>query len=171
VDSELQGASMKEVFWIGGDPSVGLAIVLRPRGNDWLEDELLRMRQNGIEGVVSMLEQEEADSLGLCDEAKLAEQIGLAFLSYPIPDRQVPNQINDFNEFVKELANRSRAGERIGIHCRGSIGRASIATACTLIHLGWEPEAALSAIAKARGCPVPDTEEQREWIRRYKALP
>jgi protein-tyrosine phosphatase len=162
---------MKEVFWIDGDPNAALAIVLRPRGDDWLEDELLRMRENGIQAVVSMLEQEEAESLGLRDEPKLAGQIGLNFLSYPIPDRQVPTQINAFNRFVSELARRIRAGERIGIHCRGSIGRASIATACTLIHLGWEPEAALSAIAEARGCAVPDTEEQRSWIMQYKAIP
>jgi protein-tyrosine phosphatase len=162
---------MKDVFWINGDPRAALAIVLRPRGNDWLEDELLRIKQSGVQTLVSMLEDEEADSLGLIDEPKLAERIGLTFLSYPIPDRQTPAEITAFRKFATELASRCRAGEHIGIHCRGSIGRASMATACTLIHLGWEPDAALSAIAEARGCPVPDTEEQRDWILRYKAVP
>jgi protein-tyrosine phosphatase len=162
---------MKDVFWINGDPKAALAIVLRPRGNDWLEDELRRMQQSGIETVVSMLEKEEADSLGLADESKLAEQVGLTFLSYSIPDRQTPADIATFRRFVAGLASRSRAGERIGIHCRGSIGRASIATACVFVHLGWTADAALSAIAEARGSPVPDTEEQRRWMLQYKAIP
>jgi hypothetical protein len=43
--------------------------------------------------------------------------------------------------------------------------------ACALIHLGWTPHAALAAITAARGVTVPDTQEQEDWILRYKALP
>jgi protein-tyrosine phosphatase len=160
---------MKDVFWIESDAQAALAIVLRPRGNDWLEDELLRMQRSGVETLVSMLEDDESDSLGLTEERRFAEQIGLNFLSYPIPDRTTPAEISSFRKFIVKIAHRIRAGERIGIHCRGSIGRASIAVACTLIQLGWEADTALSAIAKARGCPIPDTEEQRQWILRYEA--
>ena len=162
---------MKDVFWIEGDPNIALVIVLRPRGGDWLEDELLRMQRSGIETLVSMLEDEEADSLGLPEERKFAEQIGLSFLSYPIPDRTTPSDVAAFRKFAAGLANRLRAKERIGIHCRGSIGRASIAAACALIHLDWNPKAALAAIEAARGCEIPDTDEQRMWILRYEALP
>jgi protein-tyrosine phosphatase len=171
MDYELQGAPVKEIFWINDDPGTAMAIVLRPRGNDWLEDELRRMKQSGIETLVSMLEDSEADSLGLSDEQKLSEKIGLSFLSYPIPDRTTPSDISCFCKFIAGLENRLRAGERIGIHCRGSIGRASIAAACSLINLGWSPDAALSAIEEARGCQIPDTEEQRQWIMHYKAHP
>ena len=69
------------------------------------------------------------------------------------------------------LADRLRTGERIGVHCRGSIGRSTVTAACALIHLGWQPQAALEAIAAARGCAVPDTEEQRRWILSYEAKP
>jgi hypothetical protein len=57
------------------------------------------------------------------------------------------------------------------MHCRGSIGRAPVTAACTLVHLGWTPADALKAIEKARGCSLPDTEEQRRWILSYKAEP
>ncbi len=43
--------------------------------------------------------------------------------------------------------------------------------ACTLIHLGWKAKDALAAIQAARGCVVPDTEEQMRWILKYKAQP
>ena len=159
---------MQDVFWIGGDNVPSLAIVLRPRGEDWLEQEMRRLKQSGIHAVVSMLEVEEAASLGLANEAAAADSSGLQFLSFPIPDRELPRDIAAFREFVFGLAERLKAGERIGIHCRASIGRATIASACTLIQLGWSPRAALAAIEKARGVSVPDTAEQAAWIERYE---
>ena len=169
---------MEDIFWIKSrvrenpdQPSLHLAIVLRPRGDDWLEDELIRMKRGGIDTVVSLLEPDEAEMLGLAQEASLAARAGMEFLSFPISDTHVPHQPAAFRSFISELADRARAGERIGFHCRGSIGRATVTAACTLVHLGWEPDEALAAVETARGCPVPDTEEQQAWILRYEARP
>jgi protein-tyrosine phosphatase len=161
--------SSGDIFWIGSEPSTSLAIVLRPRGEDWLEDELQRMQRGGIRFLVSLLESDEATELGLSDEGSVAQQVGLTFLSYPIPDRHIPPNDMAFRAFVAGLAGRLRDGLAIGIHCRGSIGRATVTAACTLIELGWTPAEALDGIEAARGCSVPDTEEQRNWILRYAA--
>ncbi len=162
---------MSEVLWIDGTPPVSLAIVLCPRGGDGLEDELRRFRTAGVQTLVSLLEDDEAAWLGLAKEGPLAEHVGMTFLSYPIPDVHVPPDTDSFRAFVAGLANRLREGERMGVHCRGSVGRATVTAACTLMHLGWEPETALQAIEEARGCTVPDTAEQLRWILRYKAQP
>jgi protein-tyrosine phosphatase len=158
---------MKEIFWINA-ASPQLAVVLRPRGGDWLEDELQRMKRGGIQTLVSLLEEDEAASLGLALEGEIADQIGMQFLSHPIPDVHVPPNLDSFNGFVAELVRRVTAGIAVGVHCRGSIGRATITTACTLIYLGWKSEDALEAVGVARGLSVPDTKEQEEWILRYK---
>ena len=160
---------MNDIFWIKGTPPAPLAIVIRPRGDEWLEDELLSMKRSGIQTLVSLLERNEALFLGLADERPIADHIGLNFLSHPIPDTQIPPNIPAFRKFVGGLADRLRAGERIGVHCRGSIGRATVTAACALVHLGWTPHAALTAIQAARGCTVPDTQEQEDWILHYKA--
>lgn len=163
---------MKDVFWIGSKRNaVGstLALVLRPRGDDWLEDELQRLKRSGVQTLVSMLEPWEAESLGLAREGSLAEHVGLNFLSYPIPDRQTPSNLSSFREFVIRVADRVRSGEHIGVHCRGSIGRSTVLAASVLIHLGWQAHQALAAIETARECPVPDTEQQRRWILKYEA--
>ena len=162
---------MNDIFWIKGNPPAPLAIVLRPRGDDWLEDDLLKLKQGGIETVVSMLEEDEAVLLALSEESVLAKKTGLQFLSFPIPDTQVPTDTAAFRSFVAGLANRLRAGERIGVHCRGSIGRSTVIAACTLIQLGWQPKTALANIASARGLAVPDTQEQEDWILSYSAQP
>jgi protein-tyrosine phosphatase len=162
---------MSDICWIEGNPPVMLAIVLRPRGGEWLGDELARMKRGGIQTLVSLLEEEEAGWLGLAEEPELAARAGMDFVSFPIPDTQVPPNRAAFRQFVVELANRLRHGERIGVHCRGSIGRSTITAAATLIHMGWKADAALAAIQQARGCPVPDTVEQKRWILAYEARP
>lgn len=162
---------MNDIFWIKGDPQVALAIVLCPLGSYGTQDALAGMRREGIQTLVSLLEKDEAAMLGLGDEGHLARKAGLQFLSHPIHDAEIPPNLPAFQQFVTDLASRLRAGERIGVHCRGSIGRATVTAAATLIQLGWTPEAALAAITAARGLAVPDTEEQEDWILRYKAQP
>jgi protein-tyrosine phosphatase len=162
---------MHNVFWIKGDPPSTLAVVLCPRGSNRLEDELLRIRREGVQILVSLLEEREAVMLGLAEEGSLARRSGMKFLSYPIPDVHVPQDPHSFRLLAEELAIYLRDGRCVGVHCRGSIGRATVTAACALIHLGWEPKVALAAIEAARGCPIPDTEEQRQWILDYKAQP
>jgi protein-tyrosine phosphatase len=160
---------MAAIFWIKDDLPVPLAIVLCPSGGRALRGELLAIKRGGIQTLVSLLEDDEADWLDLAEEPRLAQQVGLRFLSYPIPDTQIPGDRTAFRQFAAGLADRLRAGERVGIHCRGSIGRATVTAACALIHLGWLPDTALEAIEAARGCRVPDTREQEGWILSYRA--
>ncbi len=152
---------MNDVFWIG---DTGLAIVLRPRGDDWLENDLERIRMVGIQTIVSTVEPWEARELGLAEEGPTVERLGMRFISYPLRDRSVPSDRHAFTEFVVKLGKRLKSGEKIGVHCQGCIGRSTIVTASTLIKLGWSAERALDEIEVARGCSVPDTEEQRDWI-------
>jgi hypothetical protein len=42
-----------------------IAIVARPRGNDWLCEEISALSREGIEILVSMLTEEEAEELGM----------------------------------------------------------------------------------------------------------
>jgi protein-tyrosine phosphatase len=162
---------MRDIFWMNGMDRGKLAIVLRPRGGDWLEDEMRRIQRAGVQIVASMLESEEADELGLNDEASLAADAGMEFFAYPIPDRTTPSEYSTFRIFAALLASRVHSGQAVAVHCRGSIGRATIAAACTLIHLGWQPQDSLAMVESARGCAVPDTLEQRDWILRYRAKP
>ncbi|MGB7264953.1 MAG: hypothetical protein WBC92_05540 [Terracidiphilus sp.] len=162
---------MESVLWIEGTEPVGMAIVLRPQGENTLKEELAVMKRGGVETLVSLLEPNEARWLGLAEEGRLAAEVGMQFLSYPIFDVHVPEDVNTFRMFVAGLADRIRDGERVGVHCRGSIGRSTVTAACTLIHLGWKARDALIAIEAARGCNVPDTREQLRWILNYKAEP
>src|SRR5205823_15134454 len=67
-----------------------LAIVPRPRGGDWLEDEVGAWSQAGLDVVVSLLTQDEVVDLDLAQEAELSRAKGIKFVAFPIPDRSVP---------------------------------------------------------------------------------
>jgi protein-tyrosine phosphatase len=161
---------MKEIYWIRhGEPS-RVAIVARPRGDEWLQDDLLNLKRGGVDVLVSLLTPVESAELGLSSEQKIAEEVGLQFVSYPIPDRTVPKDFPTFSNFVAQLTRAVRNGIAVGAHCRASIGRSTVVTAAILIGMGVEPDDALTLIKEARGYPVPDTEEQRDWIRSLRLM-
>ena len=141
-----------------------IAIVARPRGNDWLGEEIAALSQEGIEILVSMLTSEEAEELGLNHESAECTAVGISFVNVAIPDRSVPSDRTTFLRRVDELAERVREGRFLGVHCRASIGRSSVLAAAILVRLGWDAKTAFDAIESTRGCSVPDTPEQREWV-------
>jgi protein-tyrosine phosphatase len=150
-------------YWINSQ----LAIVPRPRGGDWLDDEMTALCEAGIDVVVSMLEADEAAMLVLQEEGASAQRAGLRFINFPITDRSVPSNKLLFDEFLANLEEQISQGKRVGVHCRASIGRSSVTTASLLIRSGVSIADVWVQIATARDCDVPDTEEQREWVERH----
>jgi protein-tyrosine phosphatase len=152
--------------WIKA-PGLQLAIVPRPRGGDWLLDDLRRLKAAGIDVLVSLLTQAEAVELGLSVEAQGCKEVGIQFLLFPIEDRSVPSSAAAFSKFMEQADSKLKKHNAMGIHCRAGIGRSSLFAACLLAQHGYEPGAAFEAITKARGRSVPDTDEQRRWVERW----
>ena len=82
-----------DLFWIPGPWRGRLAVITRPRGGDWLEDEVKGWRLAGINVVVSLLESEEAEQLGLSLECKIAANSDVRVISLPVPDRGLPSSL------------------------------------------------------------------------------
>ena len=142
---------MSRLHWIDLSAGRRMAIMARPRPDDWLDVD------------VSLLEPEEVSELGLQREAALCRTHGIEFLSFPIADRGVP-ELPDAIKIASCIAAGIADGRSIAIHCRAGIGRSSIVAACAMICSGIEAGDALTLLKEARGLSVPDTEEQRDWI-------
>jgi protein-tyrosine phosphatase len=153
-----------ELYWIEGAWPGKVAIAPRPRGGDWLADEVQAWRQAGLEVMVSLLTQEEEADLDLTQEAELSQASGIQFMKFPIPDRSVPLSRRATLALLKDLRQLLAEGKHVGLHCRQGIGRSAVIAASLLILLGIEPEAAFQRIGVARGCAVPETAEQRDWV-------
>jgi len=153
-----------KVFWVADMENGRLGILPRPRGGDWLSDEVAAWREAGVDMVVSLLEAEEAEQLVLEGEAAAAASSGIAFRAFPIPDRGVPASKESVAELAAEIIAALDQGRSIAVHCRQGIGRSGLIAGGVLVATGKKPDAALKAVAEARGLEVPETPEQRRWL-------
>lgn len=135
----------------------------RPRGNDWLPDEMKGLREAGTDVLVSMLTSDETTELDLQGEAEAATTAGLDFLSCPTSDRGVPDT-QHFRDLLDELELALAAGRNVVVHYRMGIGRSSLVAAGLLMSEGMTGSDAWETVSTARGMSVPDTDEQRTWL-------
>ena len=153
-----------DIYRIDGPWPGKLAILARPRGADWLEDEIEGWKEAGVSVVVSLLTSGEEFELGLTSEAEIVNRTGLRYLSFPIADYSVPDSRLPIQQLAAELNDQLSRGASIGIHCRQGIGRSSLVAACVLVTSGESPKRAFEHIELARGRTVPDTAEQKQWV-------
>ncbi|MBM4035932.1 MAG: tyrosine protein phosphatase [Planctomycetes bacterium] len=156
-----------EICWIDGVGRGRLGIAARPRGGDWLEDEAEAWRAAGVDCVVSALTSAEEVELGLQGEREACRRRGMGFVPCPIPDRGVPESAASLRQVLARVIEELRDDKTVLVHCRQGIGRASMIAACALAARGEDVESAFERIGRARGRPVPETDEQREWVRRF----
>jgi protein-tyrosine phosphatase len=154
-----------DLFWIPGPWRGKLAVSTRPRGGDWLEDEVTGWRDAGLDTVVSLLERDEAVQLELADERNVIQSKGLQFLWFPIPDRGVPASTGDTLKFLTEITAELAAGRNVAIHCRQGIGRSGLLAAASLVTAGMGVREAVDVVSKARGVAVPETSSQLQWLK------
>ncbi len=159
-----------KLHWVEGPWPGKLALAARPRGGDWLADEVAAWRKTGIDVVVSLLTTEEERDLDLVCEAGLAKAHGMKFMSFPIPDREVPNSQTEMAAVLERIDAELAAGKNVVVHCRQGIGRTGLVGACLFITKGMSPEKAMQSLSAARGSPIPETDEQRHWIEHYAAI-
>ncbi len=153
-----------ELYWVESPFPGRLAIGPRPRGGEWLDDELSDFRRAGVEVVVSLLTASEVRELDLTEEVAACQAAGIKFLNFPILDRDVPASRLAFTAFARDIYERISAGQSVLCHCRAGIGRSSMMIVA-LLALGGVPVAdAFVRVIRARGRDVPDTPEQRKWL-------
>lgn len=152
------------LYWVEGPWKGRLAISARPRGNDWLEEEIKGWRASGVTVVASLLTPEEVQTLGLDEEAKLSKDSGLDLRNFSVEDRSVPMTWSDALDFMHGLEKELLAGKNVAVHCRQGLGRSALVAAGLLVMAGISPELAIKRVSAARGCPVPETAEQSHWV-------
>ncbi|HEX9944292.1 MAG TPA: protein-tyrosine phosphatase family protein [Thermoanaerobaculia bacterium] len=153
-----------EIYWVPGPWPGRLGIIPRPRGGDWLADDVRSWRASGLDVVTSLLTPDEVAEFELREEEARSRAEGLEFHAFPIPDLGVPRSRVALAQLVSELEEALASGKNVAVQCRQGIGRSSLVIASLLVSAGEDPNEAFRRIEKARGRPVPETAEQREWV-------
>lgn len=152
------------VHWVPEVKPGRLGIMPRPRPGPGLRDEIAAWRRDGVDTVVSLLEEFEMRELDLADEPSLCRAANIHFISYPIQDRGVPASLEKTCRLVARIAALVNGGSSVAIHCRAGIGRSSLIAGCVLLRLGFGHDEIFPMLSRARGMIVPDTMAQIDWL-------
>ena len=155
------------IFQIQGPWAGRLAVVSRPRGGDWIDDEVRAWKDGGLNAVVSLLTEEEQREFELSGERGLRETRTTVFF---IPNQRPRSAIFARRNFTGSESGREvlASGQNVGIHCRQSIGRSGMMAACLLVMAGSSAQAAMESVSNSRGLTVPETPEQIEWVSEFE---
>lgn len=125
------------------------------------------MKADGIDVLVSLLEADEAECVGLADEAGQCARAGIEFLSLPVTDHGIPDSFEMVEIAVARLARLIDAGRGVGAHCFAGLGRSPLLVAAMLIEHGYSVEEAIGLVSAARGCAVPEMDGQHAWLAKF----
>jgi protein-tyrosine phosphatase len=153
-----------QLYSVQGLSTGQISVMARPRGGDWLFDEIKALCEAGVDVLVSLLTPDESEELELGEEAEWCARQELVYYSLPIPDLSVPPFSTDTFAFLEQLKVHMMEGKHVALHCRQGLGRSPLIAAGVLVLMGFVPDQACALLSTARGYAVPETEEQRAWI-------
>lgn len=151
---------LTRLFWI--NKSIG--IMPRPLGNENLMKDIQNWKIQNVTCVVSLLEKEEINDLGLKQEKEYCESFDIEFVHFPIKDRSIPESVFSFKKLVDNLYNKIEKQNKILIHCRAGIGRSGLVASSVLIKQGLPVQEAIEKVSKARKLKIPDTQKQIDFL-------
>lgn len=129
--------------------------------------DLLRLQELGCEDLVCLLPVHERAGIGVAGLPAAAAAAGLAFRAHPMQSGGRIPAPAELTAIVASVVAAVREGRTVVVHCAGGLGRSGLIAGCALRSMGWEADAALRALVAARGSRCPETEGQREAIRRF----
>ena len=153
-----------EMYKVGTIGKGFFAIMARPSLEQSDPASVVNISRLGINLVVSLLETNEARTLGLDAEREQVKALGMDFVSFPIPDMGIPTSVEEFASLSKMLLKQVNAGNNILVHCHAGIGRSGLMAAGILLHCDLNPKQAFAHVSKMRGVRVPETPDQEYWL-------
>ena len=141
-------------------------------GSGWDRDlttDLDAIRYWGATSLVTAMESDEMQKLGVGELGSAAAKARLEWFHLPISDGAIPDKRFDdaWPKIAPALLQELKTGRRVVIHCRGGLGRTGMIACLLLIEFGRSPQDALRAVRRARPGTV-ETKEQEAFVLKYQ---
>lgn len=142
------------------------------RSGSWQRDldlDINAVKGWGAKAVISLMEMQEHDELGIEDLPEKIWGLGMDWIHLPIADQRAPDEIflRRWQIFGKRIVRMLAGGEGVFIHCKGGLGRTGTIAACLLIESGMTSEAAIDTVRRARSGTI-ETVEQERFVLEYR---
>jgi protein-tyrosine phosphatase len=137
-----------------------------------LEEDIMRIREEGVTSVVCLLAKDEFARYGVDDLLDRYRQAGLGTYHVPTLDGGVPAD-QELKAAVSWVEAQRRDGQQVLIHCVGGLGRAGTVAACWLRTQGFGTEDAIAVVRRVRSARAIETEIQERTIAQFsnRAVP
>lgn len=133
-----------------------------------LEKDVHRVKEWKAQALVSALEYEELQPLGIVDIGVCASRAGIWWFRVPLKKGAEPDDRfwRAWPNAAPSLVQLLRQGQRIIVHCDGSFGRAGLVACCLLQELGDGPADALDTVRAVQPAAV-EGPAQELFVHRY----
>ncbi len=130
-----------------------------------LDTDLDAIAKWGAKALVTLIESDEMNLLGIRSLGEKAQQRGIEWLHHPIRDVSVPDGAfeAEWPDLARRLLALLDAGCNIVIHCRGGLGRAGMISARLLVEAGERADTAIAQVRAARPGAI-ETKAQEAWV-------
>lgn len=131
-----------------------------------LDDAFREIREHAVREIICLAPDDEvARKSPDYAEAQQQGSVPGTVVKFPILDRSIPSQLNDFVAAVRQAASTLRRGANLLIHCGAGIGRTGTFAVCLLGALGLSQQEAESRVRGAGSNT--ETDMQRDFIRHF----
>jgi NAD-dependent SIR2 family protein deacetylase/ADP-ribosylglycohydrolase/protein-tyrosine phosphatase len=135
-----------------------------------LTTDLARLRRNfGVDTLVSLIDDDELESLGLAELAWKCRSEEIELIRFPIRDVSVPTSLQTFTSLIREIVYRVQHEKTVVVHCKGGLGRAGLTAACSIVAVTngqIQASNALQMVRSARPGTL-ETAEQVQFLRYF----
>jgi protein-tyrosine phosphatase len=143
-----------------------IAISAKPLGFDQLEAEILNIKSQQNNWMISLLEDWEIEKFGLIEEENLCQKHNMKFDHLPIADNSIPGFQRFANKIEQVYVELPNAGNLV-VHCNHGLGRSGLFVAGLLLKSGMNLDRALGTIELKRGFRCPSSPSQMRFIKSY----
>ena len=101
-----------EIYWTNEK----IATMPKPDGGKSLAGEIASLKEQGVDVLVSMLEDHEIERFELEQEKEICRKNHITYLNFPILDRNLPESFEDVHKFVQNLSKYAEVNKKIAFY-------------------------------------------------------
>lgn len=116
----------------------------------WPSMDLKVLVEQHTDVLVTLVRDSELEMMGIPHFFTKVVAYGITSIHYPIPDKWLPNSMDEVSGLVNQILNHLKAGKRVVVHCNGGKGRTALVVVSVLVSLGLSASEATDLVRATR---------------------